>query len=88
MKLPLALFLVAATTLPFVGAGVVVQASEQQDEYWQQLAECTMLLLTDPLKQAEVCGSRDGPSGRTLPPVTFPDPEPSYYPSSIVQIDG
>lgn len=84
MKLPLVLTLVAATALPFAGAALV-QASEQQDAYLEQLAQCAMLLLTDPVKQAEVCGSRDGRSDRTMPEI--PDtPPPSSDPSSFSSI--
>lgn len=75
MKLPLPLLVGAAMAAPMMTTAPV-QASAVQDAYLAHLAECIELLLTDPVEHARVCGTGNGPSGRTLPDVTFPEAPP------------
>lgn len=80
MKISRALMVAAFAVAPMMHA-VPVQASALQDQYFDKLEQCIRLLLTDPIEQARVCGTGNGPSGRTLPPVTFP----SYTPPPPVK---
>lgn len=75
MKLPFSLLL-ATTMAASMTAVAPAPASEIQDQYLAKLAQCINLLLTDPIEQARVCGTGNGPSGRTLPDYTPPPPPP------------
>ncbi len=78
MKLTRTLAIAAFALAPLANAAPV-QASALQDAYFDHLEQCIHLLLTDPIEQARVCGTGNGPSGRTLPAYT-PPPAPTKPP--------